>query len=150
MSVTGTFYNGKEWIAITSEEILDNNGNPTGHYKEIGREYINESGVFDDIDIMDAASQMIADFKASERSGNYLLYSPYHQYLFRVYYANTPYKDFGEAVILTLLQMGLPENFYKTTVNGLPAICFELRWRDPENSFNAYLISADKITIQAP
>lgn len=70
---TQVFHTGTKWIEVTYEPILDNEGNLTGHNKEISRRQITVFGIFDDKKVLDEAIENINTFRNVMRQELYKL-----------------------------------------------------------------------------
>jgi len=71
-----TLFNGNEWMKITSEQIYKN-GKPTGHYKEINREYLSKNGIIDDEEIRNDMFELINQFYQDNKANYYVLSSDF-------------------------------------------------------------------------
>lgn len=70
---TQVFHTGKKWIEVAYSPILNEEGNPTGHYEELSRRQIIVFGIFDDKDTLLRALENINVFRNSMRNRLYQL-----------------------------------------------------------------------------
>lgn len=70
---TQVFHTGKQWIEITYSPILNDNGEPTGHYEELSRRQIIIFGLFDDEQTLNNAIENISLYRNVMRNDLYLL-----------------------------------------------------------------------------
>lgn len=149
-TITQEIYNGKDWIRITAEEVLNNQGEPTGHYQEISREYVSKFGIFDDVEQLKIAIETFNKLKSQYRHNFYLLHGEEYYYIFRAY-SSSSHKSFGDAVVAVLEKIGLPQDFYDIQLDdGTTGIEIVMRQRDPERIFLLQLIPADNFAILTP
>lgn len=70
---TQVFHTGEQWIEITYTPILNDEGLPTGHYKELSRRQIIIFGLFDNEVTLQNAMDNIAIFRNATRNNLYTL-----------------------------------------------------------------------------
>lgn len=97
------FYNGNEWIRVTAEVLYNSKGEPTGHYKEKSREFINKTGIFDSKNTQDAFIELIKDYRRTWMDSYYLLLYANKGQLFQSYSSGSEYQSLGHAVLSYLI-----------------------------------------------
>lgn len=70
---TQVFHTGEQWIEITYTPILNDEGLPTGHYKELSRKQIIVFGLFDNEVALQGAIDNITIFRNVTRNNLYAL-----------------------------------------------------------------------------
>lgn len=108
--VTQEFYNGSEWIRVTAEVLYNTNGEPTGHYKELSREFVNKTGIFDNKTEQETFIDLIKDYRRTWMNSYYLLLYENKGQLFQSYTSNREYESLGHAVLSYLMSAEMQAN----------------------------------------
>lgn len=108
--VTQEFYNGSEWIRVTAEVLYNAKGEPTGHYKELTREFVSKSGIFDSLKERDAFIDLVKDYRRTWMDSYYLLQYENEAQLFQSYTSNSEYASLGHAVLSYLISAEMQMN----------------------------------------
>lgn len=140
------FYNGKEWIVVTSEVLYNSEGKPTGHYKELSREYITKLGIFDNQEVAQQAINDIVNLRNTLRDDFYLLFGQQYFELYRAYQYGY-WNNIGIAVMDFFRKNNIIVDEYSKTDTTITFICHT---RPDYTPFTIMLIGADDITQKVP
>lgn len=132
------FYNGKDWIEVTADMQLDQEGNPTGHMTELSREYINKFGIFDDENVIKTFKELV-NLLQSQRMDSYYVckcnQGKYYQ-IFSTYSLSPTFKNLADAVMIFLQSTGLiPESFEADNPEDPAIITLFARDRESDNNY---------------
>ena len=108
--VTQEFYNGNEWIRVTAEVLYNTKGEPTGHYKELSREFVNKTWIFDNKTEQETFIDLIKDYRRTWMDSYYLLLYENKGQLFQSYTSNKEYESLGHAVLSYLMSAEMQTN----------------------------------------
>lgn len=144
--ITQEFYNGREWMLITSEVLYNDKGEPTGHYKELSREYITKLGIFDNEVVANQAISNIQSLRNNLRNDYYLLSGENYFELYRAYQYGY-WDNIGYAVIDFFRKNSIIVDEYLVEDEQ---IVFTCHTRSSYESFTMTLIGADSITQRVP
>ena len=149
-TITQEFYNGKEWIVVTSEILYDKQGNPTGHYKEISRDYVNKSGIFDDLIIQEEKIELINQYRNTRYNDYYVLKGADYLQFYRAYsYGGS--QSIGHAVV-DFIQKNqiLVKSCEQVKEDANTYIEFICETRPNYDTFKMILIYADNYLVLVP
>lgn len=99
MPIKFKVYTGKEFVDITAEPELDENGIKTGHYKELKKEFVNIDGIFDDVQILNQTIEIVNNYQHTYNSYYYILTGDNNIVLFSSYALEHEYPSLGKAVV---------------------------------------------------
>lgn len=143
------FYNGKEWIEVTSEIQTDENGIATGHFIELNREYINKFGIFDNEDILKSFMQEIDELQENLKDNYYICHSPKNEYykIFSTYSLNPTFPSLSYAMLSFLQSTFLLPQSYEIIYPDnslLPYAIIEVKNRESEKTIILTLSSGSE------
>jgi hypothetical protein len=151
-TITQEFYNGKEWIRVTAVKQINENSDPTGHFTEIDREYINKFGIFDDFDTLQDFIKAVKNFKIETKDSYYIARSDNNIYyqVFSTYALTPKYEHLGSAVIdflksTNLIPQGYSVNPPSEDNNWNANISIELYDRQTKEPINIIITAGSKL-----
>lgn len=146
-TIVQEFFNGKEWIRIESEILLNDEGKPTGHFKEISREYVDKMGIFDDIEKMNTAIEHINMLRGDLLNDMYIIHGRNFFELYRAYSYGSNFPSLGHAIMEFFRKNEIMVRSYECWTASIDFIC---ETRDIEGEFTLQLSGADDIIQQVP
>lgn len=141
------FYNGKEWIRVTSQPLYNEEGKPTGHYKELEREYVSKLGVLDNEKVIEETITAINNLRSATRENFYILQGNTYVELYKTYSSTPAWNSIGDAVIDFFRQHGFLVDEVRLLETSIIFIC---HIRGDEESFSMVFSGANMITQQVP
>lgn len=144
--ITQEFYDGEEWILVTSEVLYNTEGKPTGHYREISREYITKLGIFDNKEILDQVLTDIQNLRSTLRNDYFIIQGNGYFELYRAYQYGY-WESMGSAVIDFFTKNNFIVDKYTVSATDITFICHT---RPEYKQFSIILSGADKITQRVP
>ena len=146
-TVTQEFYNGKEWILITSEILYNEKGEPTGHYKEISREYITKLGILDDETILNQVKTDIMTVGNTAPNSYYIIFGNNQHELYQTYQYGY-WDSISNAVIEFFRKNNFIIESYEMNQTFITFVCYMRPKYD--DKFNVIFQGADIITERVP
>lgn len=152
MSRTIRIHDGQEWWDLIVEDILDSNGNPTGHYNEINKLPISISGIFDDPITYNEFINQINNWRYETNSPFYVIEVPERriQEVLTSYSLSPEYPNLALAVLNIIKTIGLPSDYElleDITTPSKNKWDFSLWDRKTSTTVHAYLIVKEVTTF---
>lgn len=113
MSRTIRIHDGQEWWDLVVEDILDEKGEPTGHYHEINKFPVSISGIFDDPAVYNEFIDNLNRWRYETNSPFYVVDIPDKniQEIFTSYSLEPDYPNLALAVLNIIKTIGLPSAY---------------------------------------
>lgn len=147
MAIQFKVYNGREYVQITAEPEVDENGIFTGHYKEIKKEFISIDGILDDTQVLEGAIETINTFQKNNKSNYYLLTGYGNPALFSSYALVPDYNTLGDAVISYIVEKD--EWLVESIENAEIQIIFKIFIRPINKSVTLKLFAQTAMTFSS-